>query len=96
MESLEEEKVPVQINTNVSRTGNDPKSDDTLSEAVSTHTVLTNKTKAKSGAVSKHCTTGTCGGKIVTGNAWGRHIATHQGMEITFERCGGDNCIHCQ
>jgi hypothetical protein len=59
------------------------------------HTTMTKMTKSKSGHVHRHCTTGTCKGKQITGNNWQRHVTTfHAGIELSFIKCV-DNCPLC-
>ena len=66
---MEEKKVPLQVNNNNS---NETSNDDTKS--VAAVSAVSRIIKAKCGALNKHCTTGNCVGKLITGNNWAQHV----------------------
>jgi hypothetical protein len=56
--------------------------------------------KAKCGALHKHCLMGNCGGKRFDGQNWSKHVKVHtdKGMaveSISYVACVGEECSHC-
>ena len=73
----------------------DTDSDEVMSDGDSVESKKT--TKSVSRAFDKHCLSGNCGGRLITGNSWFKHnTRKHTGVVISYRVCEGSNCIDCK
>jgi len=54
-------------------------------------------TKSTCGARHKHCVSGNCDGKLVTGTNWATHVERkHTNGTVSYNLCTGASCIDCR
>ena len=72
----------------------DTDSDEVMSDGDSVESKKTTKSEKR---LDKHCTTGNCDGKLISGPNWAKHVERkHSNGVVSYCVCKEANCDYCK